>query len=207
MSKVDLKKELRELYFPSAKEVSIVDVPSMNFIVLDGVVKAGEKVSESLEFQNSFPVLYGLSYTLKFMLKKTGLPEYVVMPLEALWWTDEEGGFDIGNTKVPWRFRVMIVQPDFITREHYLQAGEQLKTKKDPPGLLKARFERFHEGKCVQIMHVGPYAEEGPTIQKLHDFAESNGCKLHDKHHEIYLSDPRRTRPERLKTVLRHPIE
>lgn len=207
MSKVDLKKELRELYSPSAKEVSIVDVPSMNFIMLDGVVKPGEKVSESREFQNSFPVLYGLSYTLKFMLKKTGLPEYVVMPLEALWWTDEEGGFDSSNTKVPWRFRVMIVQPDFITREHYLQAGEQLKRKKCPPGLSKARFERFHEGKCVQIMHVGPYAEEVPTIQKLHGFAESNGFELHGKHHEIYLSDPRRTRPEKLKTVLRHPVE
>ena len=127
------------------------------------------------------------------------------MPLEGLWWITGEAKFDVED-KVNWLWTVMIMQPDHITDEHVTESMEQLKVKKDPPGLSKLRFEKYNEGLSVQIMHIGPYSNEGPTIEKLHKFAEENGYKLQKKHHEIYRSDPRRTKTERLKTVIRQPI-
>lgn len=206
--KIDYKKVLKEFYLPSAKQPVIIDVPPMNFIMTDGVIHSGETPETSKDFQEVMPVLYGLVYTLKFMLKgKSDIPESVIMPLEGLWWFGESDDFEMGKTDVPWYFTAMIMQPEHITREHYLAACEELKRKKDPPGLHKARFENWEEGRCVQIMHVGPYDAEGSTIEKLHNFARERGYKLRGKHHEIYLGDPRRTKPERLKTVLRHPVE
>jgi hypothetical protein len=208
VKKIDYKKVLAELYQPSAKEPVIIDVPRMNFIMLDGVIYPGETPESSKDFQEVMPVLYGLVYTLKFMLKgKSDIPDSIIMPLEGLWWFDEGVDFEIGKTDVPLYFTAMIMQPEHITREHYLQARAELKAKKNPSGLSKARFENWKEGKCVQIMHIGTYAEEGSTIERLHNFARERGYKLRGKHHEIYLSDPRRTAPERLKTVLRQPIE
>ncbi|NLI98674.1 hypothetical protein GX441_08470 [bacterium] len=211
-AKVDCKKLLKELYMPPIKEPTIVDVPEMNFIMIDGIIRPGEKVDESTDFMDAMQTLYGLVYTLKFMLKgKSGIPDSIIMPLEGLWWFDSKKGdgtdFEMGRRDIPWYFTAMIMQPEHIKYEHFLEARDQLKTKKDPPGLLKARFESWEEGRSVQIMHLGPYSEEMPAIEKMHKYAIDKGYKLHGKHHEIYMGDPRRTKPERLKTILRHPIE
>lgn len=140
------------------------------------------------------------------MLKKG--PEaldYAVMPLESLWWMDEAGGFSLEN-KDEWKWTAMLMQPIFVTREHFVKAVEAVRKKNDPPGLEKVRLESFEEGLAAQIMHIGPYAAEAPTIEKIHKFIADNGYRLRGKHHEIYLSDPRRTPPEKIKTVIRQPI-
>jgi len=203
MSKIDLKKELKHLYQPSAREVVLVDVPRMNFLVIDG---RGDP-NTSQEFQDAMEVLYGLAYGIKFGLKKQDLgPDYTVMPSEGLWWMASGGDFDL-EAKDAWCWTLMIMQPDHITEEMVDQAKVELKAKKNPPALSKVRFEAFYEGLSVQIMHIGPYAEEKPTIEKMHRFAEEQGYRLCGKHHEVYLSDPNRTSPEKLKTVLRQPVE
>jgi hypothetical protein len=206
--KIDLKKIYRHLYVPSAKKAVIVDVPAFNFVMLDGVIQPGETPETSESYRHAFEALYGASYTLKFMskLRKQSPIDYTVMALEGLWWFDS-GEFDL-TKKEPWRWTMMVMQPDHITAEMFREALEQLKKKgKGGPALSQLRFERFHEGLSVQIMHIGPYAEEPPTIEKMHAFAQENGYRLRGKHHEIYLGDPRRTKPERLKTVLRRPVE
>ena len=201
MPKTDLKKELKHLYSPSAKEVALVEVPEMNFLMVDG---AGDPNS-SPAFQEAVEALYGVSYTLKFSVKKGGGPDYAVAPLEGLWWMDDPKGFDV-DKKDQWKWTLMIAQPDFITSSMVEDAVKQVKGKKDSPSLAGIRFDTHDEGAAVQIMHIGPYAEEGPTIAKLHDFSEQNGYELTRKHHEIYLSDPRRCAPEKMKTILRHPV-
>ncbi len=203
MSKIDLKKELKHLYQPSAKEVMLADVPRTNFLMIDG---QGDP-NTSQAFKEAMDALYGLAYGLKFALKKQSLePDYTVMPLESLWWSAGGGAFDMAN-KDGWEWTLMIMQPEHITLEMVDQAKAELKAKKDPPALGNVRFEAFHEGPSVQIMHIGPYADEKPTIEKMHSFAEEQGYRLRGKHHEIYISDPNRTKPERLKTVLRQPVE
>jgi len=202
MSKIDLKKEFKQLYFPSAKEVTVVDVPPMNFLMIDG---RGDP-NTAQEYKDAIEALYAVSYTLKFMIKKrTPQRDYVVMPLEGLWWADDMSRFDLKN-KGSWSWTAMIMQPEFITEELVAQAREEVAGKKDLPALSKLRFERFHEGLAAQILHIGPYSAEGPTIEKLHSFIEEHGYEVKGKHHEIYLSDPRRVAPEKLKTVIRQPI-
>ncbi len=203
MKKVDLKKELKHLYNPSPKEVMIVDVPKMNFLMIDGT---GDP-NTSQEFKDAVEALYAVSYTLKFTIKKgkTAI-DYGVMPLEGLWWTDDMTKFSMEN-KDAWKWIVMIMQPEYVTRDLVNKALEQVEKKKNPPALSKVRFESFHEGLSAQIMHIGPYSAEGPTIEKIHNFVKSKGHNLTGKHHEIYLSDPRKTAPEKMKTVLRHPIK
>jgi hypothetical protein len=207
MKKIDLRKELKYLYAPSAEKVEIVDVPKFDFIMIDGKIQPGETPATSQEFQDAIDALYGASYTLKFMskLRKTNPIDYTVMALEGLWWTDS-GEFDL-NKKDEWKWTMMIMQPEHITEEMYLEALQKLKDKKETPALSKTRFESFHEGLCIQIMHIGPYAEEPRTIEKMKTFAQENGYSLRGKHHEIYLGDPRRAKPETLRTILRHPVE
>lgn len=202
MEKVDLRKEFKYLYNPSAKEPEIVEVPDMKFLMVDG---AGDP-NNSQTFQDAVDVLYSVSYTLKFMMKKAGKADWTVMPLEGLWWMDDPAGFSMEN-KDAWKWTLMIMQPQFITEDLVREAIEQVSKKKDLPALLKLRFETLKGGPAAQIMHIGPYEAEPPTIEKLHKFVEESGHKLREKHHEIYLGDPRRTAPEKLKTVLRHPIE
>jgi hypothetical protein len=206
MNKIDLRKELKHLYAPTAKQVTVVDVPAFNFVMIDGRIKAGEKPQASAGFQEAMTALYGVSYTLKFTskLRKVKPIDYTVMALEGLWWTPS-GEFDFSK-KEDWLYTVMMLQPDHITRSMFLEAIEQVKKKRDSAALSQLKFERFHEGLSMQIMHIGPYAEEAATIEKMHAFAAENGYTLRGKHHEIYLGDPRRTKPERLKTVLRHPV-
>lgn len=207
MNKLDLKKELQYLYKPSAKQVELVEVPEFNFVMVDGVIEAGGGVGESEDFRNAMMAVYGAAYTLKFMSKKKkeNPIDYTVMALEGLWWV-ESGEFEFGK-KEPWYFTAMIMQPEHITKEMYLQAVEEMKAKRENPAIDKMRFERFHEGLSVQIMHIGPYSEEPATIARMDAFAEENGYQMRGRHHEIYLGDPRLAKPENLKTVLRHPVE
>lgn len=205
MAKIDFKKELKGLYSNvSAKEFSIVDVPPLNYLMIDGQGYPGT----SQEYQDAMQTLYPLSYTLKFMIKKKG-KDYVVMPLEGLWWAKDMEVFTDAfmERKNEWLWTSMIMQPDFITQDIVNKAMEELKRKKDPPALSKVRFETYTEGLSAQILYFGPYSEEGPTIERMHNFIRDQGHELRGKHHEIYLSDPRRTKPERLKTIIRQPIK
>ncbi|MFX0182324.1 MAG: GyrI-like domain-containing protein [Candidatus Hodarchaeota archaeon] len=205
MPKIDFKKELKGIYSGiSSKEFSIIDVPSLNFLMIDGQGYPGT----SQEYQDAMEALYPLSYTLKFIMKKKS-KDYVVMPLEGLWWAEDMTVFtnEFMERKDEWKWTSMVMQPDFITQEMVDQAIKEVKLKKDPVALPKVRFETFTEGLSVQILYFGPYSDEGPTIERMHKFIEEKGYKLRDKHHEIYLSDPRRTKPERLKTIIRQPIE
>lgn len=202
MKKIDFRKEFGKLYFPSATEVVAVDVPAMNFAMVQG---AGNP-NTTPAFQEAIEALYGVSYTLRFGLKKQGVAEYRVGPLESLWWTDESGGFSM-DSKEEWNWTSMIMQPEVVTRAHFQDAVSQLKEKRNPVALPNVHLERFHEGLSAQVMHIGPYSAEKPTIERIHDFIQEHRYKLAGKHHEIYLGDPRRSAPDKLKTVLRQPME
>jgi hypothetical protein len=174
----------------------------MNFLMIDG---AGDP-NTAQEYKDAIEALYTVSYALKFMVKKTKAVDYVVAPLEGLLWTDEPSQFTTKNKDI-WKWTAMIMQPEYVTEELFNRAVEQVKIKKNLPALPKIKFKRLHEGLSVQIMHVGPYSAEGPTIKKLHDFVKENKYELRGKHHEIYLSDPRKSAQEKLKTVIRQPIK
>jgi hypothetical protein len=206
MEKIDLKKELKHLYLPSAKEVTLVDVPEFKFAMVDGVIPASVPPGESPEFTNALDMLYGISYGLKFKskLRDENPIDYTVMALEGLWWV-KSGVFDFGKIE-PWFFTALILQPDHISQDMFNEAAEELSKKKPELPFGKLRLEGFQEGRCIQIMHIGPYAEEPRTLAKMETFMEENGYKIRGKHHEIYIGDPRRAKPERLKTVLRHPV-
>ncbi len=203
MKKIDLKKDLKHLYNPSAKEVVVIDVPKMNFLMIDGMGDPN-KVSE---FQEAIEALYSVSYTVKFMIKKgKGAVDYTVMPLEGLWWADNLNDFKALN-KDKWKWTLMIMQPDFVSKDIFNKAIEQVNEKKKLAAVSKIRFESLHEGQSAQIMHIGPYSAEGPTIEKIHNFMRGKGYSFAGKHHEIYLSDPRKTAPEKLKTIIRQPVK
>jgi hypothetical protein len=200
MEKIDLKKELAWLYNPPAKDVSLVDVPAMNFIMADG-----QGAPEGGEYQDAVQALYSAAYTLKFTKKKADGIDYPVMALEGLWWADDYAAFQPGTgDRNAWQWTMMIMQPDFITGEDFNAAVAACR-KKDLASLDKVRFTRFTEGKAAQLMHIGPYLAEGPNIRKIHAKIQEIGGKLSGKHHEVYLSDPRRAGPAKLKTVLRQP--
>ncbi|HEY1388000.1 MAG TPA: GyrI-like domain-containing protein [Ktedonobacterales bacterium] len=203
-SKLDLKKQLRHLYAPSAKEANMVTAPAMSFLMIDG---AGDP-NTSPDYQQALETLYGVAYPLKFLLKREQSLDYVVMPLEGLWWTPDMADFTAAN-KAAWLWTMMIMQPDEVTPELFARAVAQARRKNDTPALGKLRLEQFDEGLAAQIMYLGPYAAEGPTITRLHQFIQDHGYTfdgLRQKHHEIYLSDPRRTAPEKLKTIIRQPV-
>ena len=203
MVKYDFKKEKKDLYYPSDKQVSVVDVPRMNFLMVDG--KGDPNISP--EYKNAMEALFPVSFKAKFLSKKENNQDYVVMPLEGLWWVEDMNNFSIED-KGSWKWTAMIMQPEFINKGLIKKAMEEVEIKKNPESLSKVKFEKFSERLSAQIMHLGPYgAAEAPTVEKLHDFIEKSGYKIRDKHHEIYISDIRRTKPERLKTVIRQPIE
>ncbi len=201
MAKRDFKKELKHLYGPSKKEFSVVDAPPMNFLMIDG---HGDP-NDNPAFQEGMEALYGMAYTIKFALKPQGI-EYVVPPSEGLWWMEDMSEFS-QETKDRWQWTLMIMQPDEVTQEIVAAAQGELARKKDPPALSRLRYERYHEGLSVQIMYLGAYADEVPTIARMHEFIRENGYDFNGKHHEIYLGDPRRTAPEKLKTVIRQPVK
>lgn len=211
MTKLDLRKDLKAFYSPSAKKPKVVDVPRFQFVMIDGQIEPGKGPDTSPGFEENMRALYGAAYTLKFMskLSKDNPVDFPVMALEGLWWV-RDGNFDI-TIKDNWDYRVMILQPDHITADMFQEALAQLRKKKgDQPAFDHLRLGSFHEGLCVQIMHLGPYATEPATIDRMRLFVQENG--YHDQvglggtHHEIYLGDPRRAAPEKLKTILRHPI-
>jgi hypothetical protein len=230
MEKLDLKKQLKHLYLPSAKEVSLVDVPEMKFISLEGQIEPGAMPGTSPGFARAIGALYGFAYTLKFMskLRAEDPIDYTVMALEGLW-TTPAGGSDYADA-AGWMWTLMIMQPDHIDQEMFGRALAQLKEKRekedrkaakkgDTPSagdaedfeasiasLDRVRLESFHEGLCAQVMHIGPYADESHTLARMGVFVEQNGYAFHGQHHEIYLGDARAAKPENLKTVLRHPV-
>jgi len=201
MEKLDLKKEYKSLYNPSAKEVGLVAVPPLSFIMVDG--KGDPNVSRS--YRESVDVLYNLSYTLKFAIKKEEGIDYPVMALEGLWSTPE--GKPIGMTdKGSWLWTSMMMQPKCVTPAWFRKALDTVRSKKELPSLELARLEPFDEGLSAQVMHIGPYSAEGPTIERLHSFIKESGYVPRGRHHEIYLGDPRRSAPEKLRTVIRQPV-
>jgi hypothetical protein len=186
MEKLDLKKKWKHLYQPPATAITAVDVPPLTYLMVDG---EGDP-NTSRAFEQAIEALYSLSYTLKFSLKKSPQPvDYGVMPLEGLWWADDPRAFHQID-KSTWKWTAMILQPDFIERGQVEAAFEEVRRKKNPTALDKVRLERLEEGSSAQILYVGPFADEGPTIQRIHDFIHAAGKELCGKHHEIYLSDP-----------------
>ncbi len=202
MEKVDFKKQLKHLYRPSAKEPVVVQVPAMNFLMIDGEGDPNSAVA----YKEAVEALYAVAYALKFLVKKgPQAVDYGVLPLEGLWWVEDMRQFSVED-KGAWQWTMMIMQPDYVTAELYAAALVQIEAKKNPPALGRMRFESFDEGLSAQIMHIGPYAAEAPTIATLHQFIVDQGHERRGKHHEIYMGDPRRTAPERLKTVIRQPM-
>ena len=201
MGKIDLKKEFKAFYNPTAKEVTLIDIPKKNFIMIDG-----QGAPESPQFAQSIEALYPIAYGIKFDKKKTDGTDYGVMPLEGLFWADDMAVFMPETAdRSKWQWTLMIMQPDFITAADFNKVKEGAGKKKDNTFIKKVRFESYTEGKSVQIMHIGPYAAEGSNIQKLHHKIKEIGGKLTGRHHEMYLSDPRRAAPDKMKTVVRQP--
>jgi hypothetical protein len=201
MEKIDLKKQLKEFYSASAKEVREVVVPPLRYLMIDG---KGDP-NTSAEYAQAVEALFSVSYTAKFAVKKgpQGI-DYAVMPLEGLWWADDLSVF-VANDKAKWKWTMMILQPAFVSDEVIASAIDAVRKKKQLPAIDKVRLEEFAEGRCAQILHIGPFAEEGPTIERVHEFIDARSVKT-GKHHEIYLSDIRRATPAKWKTIIRQPM-
>jgi hypothetical protein len=203
MEIIDLKKELKHLYNSSSKEVTEVYVPAMNFLMVDG--EGDPNTSQS--YVEAIEALFAVSYTVKFMVKKGELAiDYGVMPLEGLWWADDMTRFS-PDDKSNWKWRAMIMQPSFVNADLIDHALSEVKKKKNPAAISKVQFASWTEGKSAQIMHIGPFSEEGPTIEKLHRFIDARNRQRSGKHHEIYLSDIRKADSKNWKTIIRQPVE
>jgi hypothetical protein len=201
VAKIDLKRDLKQFYTASADTISLVEVPPLHYLKAEG---QGDP-NTSPEFQQAAETLFRLSYTLKFMLKKEQGLDWTVMPLEGLWCAEDMAAF-AEDRRDEWKWTLMILQPDFVTKEAVARAVELAQSKKNAPPLYATTFNRHTDGQSVQILHVGPYVEEAATITRLHRFIREKGYHFGGKHHEIYLNDPRRTAPEKLKAILRQPI-
>jgi len=202
MTRLDFKKAYKNLYSPSSKSVSIVEVPAFNYLMVDGQGEPNGK--EALEaIQALFPVAYKIKFLLKAQAK-----DYAVMPFEGLWWAEDMNDF-ANQRRERWQWTYMIVQPHFVSRENFEAVVTELRKKKELPGLNKIRFERLEEGRAAQMLHIGPFSEEGPAIDKIHQKIKEVGGIIDgykNKHHEIYLSDVRKVDPGKMKTVLRQPF-
>ena len=202
MSKVDFKKTLKQFYIPP-REFVIVDVPEMQFVMVDG---HGDP-NTAQEYKDAIEALYAVAYKMKFISKKTLERDYTVPPLEGLWWAEDMTTFLTGE-KSQWDWTMMIMTPEWISVEIFEEAVKQVRQAKDPASLDQVRLERYQEGLSVQIMHIGSYDDEGPVLAQMHsNFIPESGLIENGKHHEIYLSDPRRVEPEKMKTVLRQPVK
>jgi len=202
VSKIDFKRTLKTFYAPSSKSFSIVDVPPMQFLMIDG---HGDPNTASA-YQEAVEALYAVAYGVKFVSKRELDRDYVVPPLEGLWWAKDIQAF-ISRGKGSWDWTMMIMQPEWVTAATVEAALARAGESKDLPALPKLRLETYHEGLSVQILHLGSYDDEAPTILRMHaEFMPAQGLVPAGKHHEIYLSDPRRVAPEKLKTVLRQPV-
>ncbi len=201
MQKVDLKKEFKNLYLPPSNTVVEVEVPTFNYLMIDG---EGDPNS-SQTYSEAVEALFAVSYTAKFMVKKGAQQiDYTVLPLEGLWWAEDMSEFSVED-KSNWKWTMMILQPDFVSAEVIEFAILEVHKKKNLKTLQRMRAESLSEGRCAQVMHIGPFTEEGPTIARLHQFIDERSQKT-GKHHEIYLSDIRKAAPEKWKTILRQPM-
>ena len=200
MRKVDLKKELKQLYQPSAKEVLAVEVPPFQFLMIDG---EGDP-NTSAAYAEAVEALFSVSYTVKFMVKKAASVDYGVMPLEGLWWADDLSVFAPGD-KSKWKWTMMIMQPSFVPSSTIDAALGDVRKKKASSAVDRLRFTTFAEGSCAQVLHVGPFSTEGPTIERVHAFIDARTARR-GKHHEIYLSDIRRADPAKWRTIIRQPM-
>ncbi len=200
--KLDLRTVLKPLYTASAKTTEVIEIPRLKYLMIDG---DGPPATE--QFQKSIEALYSLTYTMKFTLKfQRPARDFSVLPLEGLW-SCSDAEFDMSKPDT-WSWTLMIVQPEFITGAIVkAAAAELLERRGEMPALARVRLHEWKEGKAVQRLHIGPYNAELPTINAMHEFARENGLALTGRHHEIYMSDPRRTAPARLKTILRHPVK
>jgi hypothetical protein len=201
MEKIDFKKSLPDLYRSPADRFVSVDVPTMQFVKVDG--KGDPNAAPA--YKLAIEWLYAVSYAMKFAAKTAKGKDYVVPPLEGLWWADDPADF-VARRKERWCWTMMIMVPEFIDRPLFEAAVEKAKKKLGtPPASL--RLEILNEGRALQILHVGSYDDEGPTLAKLHDEEmPARGLAFAGPHHEIYLSDPRRTEPAKLRTILRQPV-
>lgn len=201
MAKVDFKKTWKDLYGPSGCEPTLVEVPAFNFLMVDG---SGDP-NAAKAYHEAVEALFAVAYAAKFRVKKApGGLDFAVMPLEGLWWCEDMATFSV-ERKDDWLWRMMIMQPPSVTAELVQSVLEETSRKKDLPALSRLRFERFDEGRCAQILHTGPFSEEGPTLERLHRFVGSPG-RFRGRHHEIYLSDVRRGDPSKWRTILRQPL-
>jgi len=207
MEKLDLKKDFKQLYTASAKTPQVLDVPQLNFLRIDGAIETGQAPGTSPLFQENMQALYGAAYTLKFMIKQRPIDpvDYPVLAFEGLWWV-EDGHFDI-NIKDNWFYTLQILQPELVTPELLAEALVKLRKKKgNLEAFSRLRLEAFHEGLSVQMLHIGPYAGEPATVEKMEAVMQAEGLQKTGKHHEIYLGNPLLADPAKLKTILRHPV-
>ena len=201
--KVDLKKQI-PVYSAPRDGFETVTVPPMRYLAVDG---AGDP-NTAQSYADALATLYPVAYALKFLSKRELDRDYVVMPLEALWWADDMAAFTVARDKSRWRWTAMILVPEWLTDEHVGTAIERVRAKGGAPSLEALRVETLDEGLCVQTLHIGSYDDEGPVLARLHDqFIPAHGLRMSGRHHEIYLSDPRRAAPEKLRTILRQPVE
>lgn len=202
MDKIDLKKEMKHLYQASAKAVVQVEVPPLKYLMVDG---EGDP-NTSPAYSQAVEALFSVSYTAKFMVKKGPQAlDYSVMPLEGLWWADDMVVF-ADNDKAKWKWTMMILQPAFVADDIIDAALAEVRRKKKLPAIDRLRLESFSEGLCAQILHVGPFCDEGPSIERLHEYIDTISSRT-GKHHEIYLSDIRRADPKNWKTIIRQPMK
>jgi hypothetical protein len=200
--KTDLKKQVPTYTAPRGA-FELVTVPPMRFLVADG---HGDPNTAQI-YQDVLTTIYPLAYALKFLSKVDVGRDYTVMPLEGLWWSDDMASFTTARDKSRWHWTLMTMVPDWITDEHLVAAREKVERKGGAPVLDEVRLERFDEGLCVQTLHVGSYDDEAPVLDAMHGtFIPQNSLQMTGKHHEVYLSDARRTAPERLRTILRQPV-
>ena len=201
MKQIDLRNELGSLYRPPKHEVVEIEVPPLRYLMIDG---QGDP-NTSQVYADAVEALFSVSYTAKFMVKKGTLGiDYRVMPLEGLWWADDMTAFT-ARAKASWKWTMMILQPDVVPEDVITDAVSQVRSKKDLPAVDQLRLETFSEGRCAQVLHIGPFDEEGPTVERLHSFIDERST-WRGKHHEIYLSDVRRAAPENWKTIIRQPM-
>ncbi len=203
MEKVDFRKTLKSLYMPSKSDFVQVEVPPMRYLMIDG---AGNPNTTSA-YREAVEALYSVSYPLKFASKRELGKDYVVPPLEGLWWANDMESF-VTRQKDEWLWTMMLMVPDWIPDEMVELQIAEARRKKSHPGLALIRNEKLNEGLCVQIMHIGSYDDEAPVLARLHhEYMPKHGLAFHGKHHEIYIGDPRKTAPEKLRTVLRQPVQ
>lgn len=201
--KLDLRKQLGALYAPGWREPELVEVPKLRFLMIDG---EGDP-NTAPAYRAAIEALYSVSYTLKFLVKGRGGPDYGVMPLEGLWWADDMTSFGSAHRdKSSWKWTAMIAQPDAVTAELFEEARRSVRERKGLAAVDALRLETFDEGPAMQILYTGPYSGEGPTIESVHRAIAARGGRLTGKHHEIYLNVPGRTAPERLRTIIRQPF-